>query len=105
MKNAPETSLLSRGPLLSLLVQLGIMGVFQMAAFYAVPHSRNYGIFVISSVQYVLLAFVFFHGPPHRAPMSQDWLFIGTTILALLFMLYLMFFPADVIEKYDNKSI
>ncbi|CAH0389501.1 unnamed protein product, partial [Bemisia tabaci] len=105
VKNAPETSLLSRGPLLSLLVQLGIMGVFQMAAFYAVPHSRNYGIFVISSVQYVLLAFVFFHGPPHRAPMSQDWLFIGTTILALLFMLYLMFFPADVIEKlFDLKS-
>ncbi|XP_012263211.2 polyamine-transporting ATPase 13A3 isoform X1 [Athalia rosae] len=124
-KTAPLTSLISTSPILSLFMQISIVAVFQ---YFSLWHLRqqdgfkafnanalngedaeggdgcteNYTIFVISSMQYIILAIVFSKGRPYRKPLWTNWGLLTSFILMTIFSVYMTLFPfkwlADTFE-------
>jgi cation-transporting ATPase 13A2 len=98
-KIPPLTSLISVTPILSLLAQILIVSVFQYASlwnlrqmdwfvpFNATGNSKddvgcmeNYTIFIVSSIQYIILAVVFSKGRPYRKAIWTNYGLLGKYI-------------------------
>ena len=98
----PTANLLSGKVLTSLFGQVIIQFIFQLVLyvsikklpFYKLPETdpetekvdcfENTVLFINSSFQYIILAFVYSIGPPYRAPISQNTSFIMTVMILLL---------------------
>lgn len=94
-KMPPLTSLISLTPILSLLSQITIVGTIQYISLWhlrqmdwfvpfepqqdkdKVGCTENYTIFIVSSIQYIILAVVFSKGKPYRKAMWTNYGLLG----------------------------
>ncbi|KAJ8277181.1 hypothetical protein GJAV_G00072300 [Gymnothorax javanicus] len=64
---------------------------------------RNYEnttVFYVSAFQYIIVAVVFSKGKPFRQPSYKNWPFVLSTILLLVFLLFIMFHPVAAIDDF-----
>lgn len=121
VKTPPLNSLISTAPVLSLVLQLVGVGLFQYTGLWHlrqmewfVPFNatlsvdgdkddvgcqENYTIFVISSMQYIILALVFSKGRPYRKSLVTNYGILISSILMCCFSVYLSLGPADWIVR------
>lgn len=115
VKQPPILSLISLSPILSLLMQLAVVIAVQWASFYwvqqtpwFVPYNstavdeddsiacfENYALFSVSSLQYIILAFVFSKGAPYRKSIFSNYGFLVSLVFLTGFTLYLALDPAQ----------
>lgn len=118
VRKPPLTSLLSLSPILSLILQLMLIGAFQVGAFLYLKEQpwyepfkahedkdevgcvENYTIFTISSFQYITLALVFSKGKPYRKTIFSNLGFILATIILLIFSVYLALIPSEFVRDF-----
>ncbi|XP_020280568.1 probable cation-transporting ATPase 13A3 [Pseudomyrmex gracilis] len=111
-KTPPQTSLLSFTPLLSLMVHMFLMTVFQAIAYHAVrefswfvpfvPTSNvgytcyeNYSVFCISMFQYITMAIIFSRGKPYRRAIYTNGAFTFSIFLLTVICVYITIYPAQ----------
>ncbi|KAJ8686576.1 hypothetical protein QAD02_022370 [Eretmocerus hayati] len=113
-KTPPLTSLISVTPILSLVAQIIIVGIFQYLSlmnlrqmewfkpFVPRPDDKddvrcleNYTIFIVSSIQYIILAVVFSKGRPYRKAIWTNYGLLASFILLSVFSAYLSVSPFD----------
>ncbi|XP_015114846.1 probable cation-transporting ATPase 13A3 isoform X1 [Diachasma alloeum] len=115
VKTAPLTSLISTSPILSLVSQMIIVTVFQSMSFWHLKQTdwytpfnstattnkddvgclENYTVFIVSSMQYIILAVVFSKGHPYRKSLFTNYGLLASFILTALFSVYLAVWPFD----------
>ncbi|CAK9833512.1 Polyamine-transporting ATPase 13A3 [Anthophora retusa] len=117
VKTAPLNSLISTTPILSLITQILIVAVFQYTSLWHlrqmdwfvpfdatitaaenkddVSCTENYTIFIISSMQYIILAVTFSKGHPYRKSLFTNYGLLIAAIILTLFSVYLATFPFD----------
>ncbi|TGJ86477.1 hypothetical protein E0Z10_g2299 [Xylaria hypoxylon] len=116
-KKRPTANLVSRKVLTPLLGQMIICILIQAASFLIVqeqewfipPHvdpeksniknSENTALFLVSCFEYVFIGVVLSAGKPFRQPMTQNYPFMTTILLALAIVLYMVFTPAHWLRK------
>ncbi|XP_046432017.1 polyamine-transporting ATPase 13A3 isoform X1 [Neodiprion fabricii] len=117
-KTAPLTSLISTSPILSLIFQILIVIIFQFMSLFHLGQQdcyktcienleenateeeevgcfENYTIFIISSMQYIILAVAFSKGRPYRKPIWTNWGLLSSFILMSLFSIYMALNPFE----------
>ncbi|XP_018404242.1 PREDICTED: probable cation-transporting ATPase 13A3 [Cyphomyrmex costatus] len=111
-KTTPMTSLLSFTVLLSLIIHMFVMIVFQATAYHAVrqfswfipfvPTSNvgytcyeNYSVFCVSMFQYITMAIVFSRGNPYRRAIYTNGAFMFSIFLLTTICTYITVYPAD----------
>lgn len=116
VKETPLSSLVSLSPVLSLVTQILLVFVFQLAAFvhlksepWYIPHNatndddiacmENYTVYTVSSFQYIILAIVFSKGYPYRKSIFSNYGFIVSSIIMTCISVYLALVPAQVIAE------
>lgn len=123
VKETPLSSLISLSPVLSLVLQMLLVIIFQIIAFEHVQfqpwfepfnHSakgegehpgcyENYSVFAVSSFQYVILAVVFSKGRPYRESIFSNYGFILSAIGITGFSAYLIIYPVEFLR--DNFEL
>ena len=115
-KRPPSLSLISLAPVLSLILQIILVILLQVFAFFLVKHNswfvpfsdlntekisgyENYAVFFISSMQYIILASVFSKGAPYRQAFFKNKGFLFTLVLFTGFTLYLICAPSEWLSK------
>lgn len=119
VKETPLSSLMSVSPILSLLLQIILVSVFQVASFehlksepWYVPFNsteeeevacvENYTLYTISSFQYIILAVVFSKGPPYRKSIFSNIGFVVSAVAMTAMSIYLALDPAHfLIEQFE----
>ena len=115
VKTAPLTSLISVSPILSLLTQMMIVTFFQYLSFWHLHQTEwfkpfnstatadkddvgcleNYTVFIVSSMQYIILAVVFSKGHPYRKSLFTNYRLLASFVLMSMFSIYLAVSPFD----------
>ncbi|XP_074108715.1 polyamine-transporting ATPase 13A3-like [Cotesia typhae] len=115
----PTTSLISMASIFSITTQMIIVTVFQYLSFWSlklydwykpfnieeiedkddVASFENYTIFIISSIQYIILAATFSKGHPYRKSIFTNHGLLASFILLSLFSTYLALYPAEWLVK------
>jgi len=114
VKQRPETSLVSPLPLTSLIGQLVISVMIQLASFIMIRYNdwfvpfdpdaqslesyENYAVFSISVLQYIILALVFNKGPPYRQGLQSNWCLSIISIVMIAFTVYLCISPFEFLR-------
>ncbi|TRX95337.1 hypothetical protein FHL15_003668 [Xylaria flabelliformis] len=116
-KKRPTANLVSRKVLTPLLGQMIVCILIQAASFlivqqqewYIPPHvnpeksniknSENTALFLVSCFEYVFIGVVLSAGKPFRQPMTQNYPFMTTIVLALAIVTYMVFAPAHWLRK------
>ncbi|CAH1164827.1 unnamed protein product [Phaedon cochleariae] len=119
VKETPLSSLLGLSPVLSLLFQIALVIVFQVAAFqhlksesWYVPMNgtadeqdacvENYTIYTISSFQYIILAIVFSKGYPYRKSIFSNYGFVICAVVMTAISVYLALSPAQfIVDSFE----
>ncbi|KAI5749947.1 hypothetical protein M8J76_011676 [Diaphorina citri] len=117
----PQTSLVSLAPVVSLLGQLFLVMITQIASFYIVhlfpwftPYVKNddtnesyenYAVFTLSSLQYVILAVIFSKGPPYRKALTSNWMLLACVLGITSFTLYLTIGPFEWLRAYFELKL
>ena len=119
----PLTSLLSPPPIGSLLVQVFLVGIFQMLSVVAlkqepwfVPYMEehnetglatgdfacheNYAVFSVSMCQYIVLALAYSKGKPYREIFLKNYLFLAALISSFALSIYILVEPAETIAEW-----
>ncbi|KAG7209851.1 hypothetical protein KM043_011455 [Ampulex compressa] len=122
VKMAPLNSLISTSPILSLVTQIVIVAIFQYASFWHlqqmdwfVPFNataqsaenkddvgcmENYTVFIISSMQYIILAVAFSKGRPYRKSIFTNYGLLTSFVFMSIFSIYLAICPFDWLVKW-----
>jgi len=115
VKIAPLNSLISTSPILSLITQLLIVAIFQYTSLWhlqqmswfkpfnpAVTEDKdevscleNYTVFIVSSMQYIILAVAFSKGPPYRKSLFTNYGLLTSFVFLSLFSIYLAICPFE----------
>ncbi|KAI1367396.1 hypothetical protein F5Y08DRAFT_298411 [Xylaria arbuscula] len=116
-KKRPTANLVSRKVLTPLLGQMLICILIQAASFLIVQeqewfipprvdteksnikNSENTALFLVSCFEYIFIGIVLSAGRPFRQPMTQNYPFMTTIVLALAIVLYMVFTPAHWLRK------
>ncbi|XP_034233916.1 probable cation-transporting ATPase 13A3 [Thrips palmi] len=110
-RHAPQTSLLSLSPLLSLVLLMAANIAFQAAGYHLVsqfpwytpfkPTSstdytsmENFGVFCVSMFQYIAMAVVYSQGAPYRASILTNRWFTASLLLMVAVCAYITLYPA-----------
>ncbi|RLU24127.1 hypothetical protein DMN91_004336 [Ooceraea biroi] len=113
VKMAPLNSLISTSPILSLITQLLIVAIFQYMSLWHVQQMpwfvpfnatvaenkddvgclENYTVFIVSSMQYIILAVAFSKGPPYRKSLFTNYGLLSSFVILSLFSIYLAVCP------------
>ncbi|KAJ8958055.1 hypothetical protein NQ318_002065 [Aromia moschata] len=119
VKETPLSSLMSLSPILSLMLQIILVGIFQVAAFvhlksepWYVPFNsteeeevaciENYTLYTVSSFQYIILAIVFSKGYPYRKSIFSNYGFIISAIVMTSISVYLALYPTQfLIDQFE----
>ncbi|XP_044001966.1 polyamine-transporting ATPase 13A3 isoform X2 [Aphidius gifuensis] len=124
-KRPPLTSLISTSPILSLFLQLVIVAIFQFISFWHIQQMswftpfianttsdteetkcyENYAIFIISSMQYIILAIVFSKGQPYRKSIFTNYGLLGSLTLLTLFSIYLAIDPMEKVKEHFELKV
>uniref|UniRef100_T1GC37 Cation-transporting P-type ATPase C-terminal domain-containing protein n=1 Tax=Megaselia scalaris TaxID=36166 RepID=T1GC37_MEGSC len=119
-KTPPPNSLIAPGPVISLSFHLLIIISVQVISWihmqsepwfepfdvteldgeYVLPCFENYTIFVVSSFQYLILAFVFSEGRPHRKQMVSNIPLVLCLAFNAALILYVAAGPNDDFSKF-----
>lgn len=116
-KTPPLNSLISTTPILSLVIQILVVAFFQYASLWQLRQmdwfepfnatatslenkddvgcTENYTVFIISSMQYIILAVAFSKGYPYRKSLFTNYGLLASFILLSLFSIYLATFPFE----------
>ncbi|XP_031832819.1 polyamine-transporting ATPase anne boleyn isoform X2 [Nomia melanderi] len=117
VKTTPLNSLISTTPILSLVTQILIVAIFQCGSLWHLQQmdwfkpfnataksledkddvgcTENYTLFIISSMQYIILAVAFSKGHPYRKSLFTNYGLLTAFIFLSLFSVYLATFPFD----------
>ncbi|XP_015595674.1 probable cation-transporting ATPase 13A3 isoform X2 [Cephus cinctus] len=122
VKTPPLTSLISTAPILSLITQIIIAGGFQSTSFWHLQQmewfrpfnstsladkddvgcTENYTVFIVSSMQYIILAIVFSKGRPYRKSLFTNYGLLASFILLTAFSVYLAVYPFQwLADKFE----
>jgi cation-transporting ATPase 13A3/4/5 len=113
VKMAPLNSLISTSSILSLITQLVTVATFQYMSLWHVRQMpwfvpfnattaenkddvaclENYTVFIISSMQYIILAVAFSKGPPYRKSLFTNYGLLASFVILSLFSVYLAVYP------------
>ncbi|XP_012274124.1 probable cation-transporting ATPase 13A3 [Orussus abietinus] len=111
-RRAPTTSLISFSPIMSIVLQMLSMTVFQVSAFHIVRSFpwfesfaqatersyscyENYSVFCVSMFQYITMAVVFSKGKPYRKAIYTNRAFISSIFLMIAICAYIAVSPAQ----------
>lgn len=116
-KTTPLNSLISTTPILSLVTQILIVAIFQCGSLWHLQQmewfepfnatakslenkddvgcTENYTLFIISSMQYIILAVAFSKGHPYRKSLFTNYGLLTAFIFLSLFSVYLATFPFE----------
>ncbi|XP_032670588.1 probable cation-transporting ATPase 13A3 isoform X1 [Odontomachus brunneus] len=120
VKTPPLNSLISTSPIFSLITQIVIVAIFQYMSFWHlqqmpwfVPFNstaledkddvgclENYTIFIVSSMQYIILAVVFSKGPPYRKSLFTNYGLLTSFVFLSLFSVYLAICPFEWLANW-----
>ncbi|XP_006611115.1 probable cation-transporting ATPase 13A3 isoform X3 [Apis dorsata] len=122
VKTAPLNSLISTTPILSLVTQILIVALFQSVSLWHLEQmdwfvpfnatlkaaenkddvscTENYTVFIISSMQYIILAVTFSKGHPYRKSLFTNYGLLTSFILLSLFSVYLATFPFEWLSNW-----
>ncbi|KYM96005.1 putative cation-transporting ATPase 13A3 [Cyphomyrmex costatus] len=115
VKTAPLNSLVSMSPILSLTTQLLIVAIFQYMSLWHlrqmswfVPFNataledtddvgclENYTVFVMSAMQYIILAVAFSKGPPYRKSLFSNYGLLTSFVSLTLVSIYIAICPSN----------
>ncbi|XP_050414163.1 polyamine-transporting ATPase 13A3 isoform X2 [Patella vulgata] len=112
VKDLPPSSLVSPGPILSLISQAAIQIIFQLFSYlyvatqpwfkefeenddYDYASHENTAVFLVSSYQYVALAVAFAKGAPFRKTIFSNYLFLMNLLICFAVSLWLTIYPTD----------
>lgn len=126
-KQGPPVSLMSPGPILSILTQTIIIVVPQVLAFVHVQQQpwftkfvdnekdeymgyENAAVFLVSAYQYIILAITFSKGAPFRKTIFSNWLFLINLIVCTAVTLFITLYPmndsfASAVELAQFRSM
>lgn len=120
-KTPPPNSLIAIGPVVSLTFHLIVVIAIQVACWihlhseswfvafevddlsdgeYVTPCFENYTIFVVSSFQYLILAFVFSEGRPHRKQMFSNLPLVFCLVFNAVLLFYVAYGAAPQFEEF-----
>lgn len=120
VKMAPLNSLISTSPILSLITHLLIVAIFQYTSLWHlrqmpwfVPFNatatedkddvgclENYTVFIVSSMQYIILAVAFSKGPPYRKSLFTNYGLLTSFVFLSLFSIYLAICPFEWLANW-----
>ncbi|XP_068983430.1 polyamine-transporting ATPase 13A3 isoform X1 [Bombus flavifrons] len=122
VKTAPLNSLISITPILSLVTQILIVALFQSVSLWHLQQmdwfkpfnatekaaenkddvscTENYTVFIISSMQYIILAVTFSKGHPYRKSLFTNYGLLTSFICLSLFSVYLATFPFEWLSDW-----
>lgn len=118
---SPPAALLSLAPVMSLLLHMFIVIIFQAFSFFYVqqqswfvPYNtsladedifgcyENYAVFSVSQFQYIVLALVFSRGPPFRQHVYSNFLLTGSLVVMTICCVVLTVAPpAFIIDSFE----
>ncbi|XP_013781751.2 probable cation-transporting ATPase 13A3 isoform X3 [Limulus polyphemus] len=114
----PQGSMVSLSNIISLVLQILLVGGIQLAALMLLEYQHWYKrvsfgpqeetlmcwesttIFLISSFQYLIVAVVFSKGPPYRKSLFSNFYFMGALFLLTGFTLLLLFSPFKKLNAF-----
>lgn len=125
VKMPPLNSLISISPIFSLVTQILIVAIFQYASYWHlqqmpwfVPFNaseqkdkddvscfENYTIFIVSSMQYIILAVAFSKGAPYRKSLFTNYGLLASFVLLSLFSVYLAICPFEWLANWFELQI
>ncbi|KAH8167765.1 hypothetical protein CIB48_g488 [Xylaria polymorpha] len=76
------------------------LGDFQWAGPDPTRNSENTALFLVSCFEYIFIGIVLNAGRPFREPMTQNYPFMTTIVLALAIVIYMVFTPARWLRKF-----
>lgn len=111
-RQMPLISLLSPGPILSILTQLAIVIAAQVVVFLYIQQQpwfipfvdndeddyechENAAVFLISAYQYIILSVTFSKGAPFRKTIFSNWIFLINLIVCAGATLWITIYPTD----------
>lgn len=122
VKTAPLNSLISTSPILSLVTQILIVAIFQYTSLWHLQQSEwfepfnataksienkddvgcteNYTVFIISSMQYIILAVAFSKGHPYRKSLFTNYGLLTSFVFLSVFSIYLAIVPFDWLANW-----
>ncbi|KYN32967.1 putative cation-transporting ATPase 13A3 [Trachymyrmex septentrionalis] len=115
VKIAPLNSLISTSPIISLITQLLTVATFQYTSLWHLRQMswfkpfdpsatkdkdhvgclENYTVFIVSSMQYIILAVAFSKGPPYRKSLFTNYGLLTSFVFLSLFSIYLAICPFE----------
>lgn len=115
-KQPPMTSLLSFTPLVSLVLHMFVMTIFQSVAYYTVrtfswftpfvPSTassytsyENYSVFCVSLFQYITTAVIFSRGKPYRKEIYTNHAYILSILILIAICTYITISPAHWVKS------
>ncbi|XP_033335964.2 polyamine-transporting ATPase anne boleyn isoform X1 [Megalopta genalis] len=127
VKTTPLNSLISTTPILSLVTQILIVAIFQSGSLWHLQQmewfepfnatakslenkddvacTENYTLFIISSMQYIILAVAFSKGHPYRKSVFTNYGLLTAFIFLSLFSVYLATFPFDWLANWFELEL
>lgn len=125
VKIAPLNSLISTSPILSLITQLLIVATFQYTSLWHLQQmswfkpfnatatedkdhvscSENYTVFIVSSMQYIILAVAFSKGPPYRKSLFTNYGLLTSFVFLSLFSIYLAICPFEWLVNWFELTM
>ncbi|KAL3862276.1 hypothetical protein ACJMK2_008257, partial [Sinanodonta woodiana] len=117
VKEPPLVSLISLGPVLSLVLHMFIQTGVQVFYYFNVQQQpwfikyvdnpdddytshSNAAVFLCSTYQYIILAFVFSKGKPYRNTIFSNPLFLGNLVACLALSVWLTVYPTEPVADF-----
>ncbi|BFZ22994.1 hypothetical protein BsWGS_26032 [Bradybaena similaris] len=122
VKQRPLVSLVSPGPILSIITQMMLVVAAQTFMFFNVKEQpwfvpykenkegnyqchENAAVFLISAYQVIILAVVFSKGAPFRKSIFSNWLFMVNIIVGLGMNIWITMYPTDPIAHLIGLEV
>ncbi|KAL3862281.1 hypothetical protein ACJMK2_008262, partial [Sinanodonta woodiana] len=122
VKEPPLVSLISLGPVLSLVLHMFIQTGVQVFYYFNVQQQPwfikyvdnpdddytshlNAAVFLCSTYQYIILAFVFSKGKPYRNTIFSNPLFLGNLVACLALSVWLTVYPTEPVADFFDLDI
>ncbi|KAH9492498.1 hypothetical protein Btru_025992, partial [Bulinus truncatus] len=117
----PMVSLISLGPILSLLTQVCLVTGFQVFMYFHVQAQpwfipfnsdageftshENASVFIISMYQYTILAIIFAKGSPYRKSFITNWWFVLNLMITLAISIWLTVGPPAALASHFELAV
>lgn len=121
-KQGPPISLISPGPILSIITQTVLIVVPQVLVFlhvrdqpWFVPFvenedddymcQENAAVFLVSAYQYIFLSVTFSKGAPFRKTIFHNWVFLVNLIVCTVITIWITVYPTDEFAEFVELEV